>query len=66
MTVNETTTDHAGLLLYGAPAIAKFLGLTERQVRHRVADGELPNIQARRDCLCSAGFPGRVAREAGG
>jgi excisionase family DNA binding protein len=43
--VSETTTDDAGLLLYGAPAIAKFLGLTERQVRHRVADGELPTFK---------------------
>ena len=43
--VNETTTDDAGLLLYGAVAIAKFLGLTERQVRHRVADGELPTFK---------------------
>jgi excisionase family DNA binding protein len=45
MPVSETTTDHAGLLLYGASAIAKFLGLTERQVRHRVADGELPTFK---------------------
>ena len=45
MPVSETTTDHAGLLLYGASAIAKFLGLTERQVRHRVRDGELPTFK---------------------
>jgi hypothetical protein len=43
--MSETTTDHAGLLLYGASAIAKFLGLTERQVRHRVRDGELPTFK---------------------
>jgi hypothetical protein len=45
MPLSETTTDHSGLLLYGAPAIARFLGLTERQVRHRVADGELPTFK---------------------
>jgi excisionase family DNA binding protein len=45
MPVSETTTDDAGLLLYGAPAIAKFLGLTLRQVRHRVADGEIPTFK---------------------
>ena len=45
MPVTETTNDDAGLLLYGAPAIARFLGLTERQVRHRVADGELPTFK---------------------
>ena len=38
-------TDDAGLLLYGALAIATFLGLTERQVRHRVTDGELPTFK---------------------
>jgi hypothetical protein len=43
--MNERITDDAGLLLYGAPAIAQFLGLTERQVRHRVADGELPTFK---------------------
>jgi excisionase family DNA binding protein len=45
MPVSGTTANEAGLLLYGAPAIAKFLGLTERQVRHRVADGELPTFK---------------------
>jgi excisionase family DNA binding protein len=43
--MNDTSTDDAGLLLYGVPAIAKFLGLTERQVRHRVRDGELPTFK---------------------
>jgi excisionase family DNA binding protein len=43
--MNERATDEAGLLLYGALAIAEFLGLTERQVRHRVADGELPTFK---------------------
>ena len=42
--MDEMATDDPGLLLYGALAIAKFLGLTERQVRHRVADGELPTL----------------------
>ena len=64
MPVSETTTDHAGLLLYGASAIAKFLGLTERQVRHRVRGRRAPDLQAWRDCLCPGGLPGRVAREA--
>ena len=39
--MNETTDD-AVLLLYGARAIATFLGPTERQVRHRVRDGNAP------------------------
>jgi hypothetical protein len=43
--MNDTRTDDAGLLLYGASAIASFLGLTERQVRHRVRDGELPTFK---------------------
>ena len=43
--MNERATDEGGLLLYGALAIAEFLGLTERQVRHRVADGELPTFK---------------------
>jgi hypothetical protein len=38
--MNETT-DHADLLLYGAPAIARFLGLTERR---RIQPGGAPCI----------------------
>ena len=33
-----------GDLLYGAPAIAEFLGMTERQARHRIATGQLPSF----------------------
>jgi hypothetical protein len=43
--MNDTPIDDAGLLLYGAPAIASFLGLIERQVRHRVRDSELPTFK---------------------
>jgi hypothetical protein len=43
--MDEILTDDSGLLLYGASAIASFLGLTERQVRHRVRDGELPTFK---------------------
>jgi hypothetical protein len=44
--MNATTqTGDAGQLLYGVPAIAKFLGLTERQVLHRARDGELPTFK---------------------
>ena len=38
-------SENPGLLLHGAQAIAKFLGLTERQVRHRIADGILPTFK---------------------
>jgi hypothetical protein len=50
------TSVHAGLagrflaatnaIAVRRPAIATFLGLTERQVRHRVADGELPRSRS--------------------
>lgn len=33
-----------GDLLYGVPAIAEFLGITERQARHRVATNQFPSF----------------------
>ncbi len=44
-------------LLYGAKAIATFLGLTEKQARHRIENGQIPaftigtTICARRSTL---------------
>jgi len=46
-------------LLYGAPAIAEFLGLRERQTRHLIEKGLLPTYKigktvcASRDALAS-------------
>ncbi len=39
-------------LLYGAPAIAEYLGLTVRQARHRCETGDLPSFKMG-DTVCS-------------
>ena len=47
MTTKEASTVVSfvpGDLLYGAPAIAEYLGMTERQARHRIATGQLPSF----------------------
>jgi excisionase family DNA binding protein len=41
MTISTETSD----LLYGATAIANWLGLTERQVRDRINKGEIPSFR---------------------
>lgn len=38
--------DNSGDLLLGAPAIAKFLGVTQRQVYRLVADNIVPSFKA--------------------
>ena len=47
MTTDAPSTDRAilGDLLYGAPAIADYLGITERQVRHRCDKGQMPHFK---------------------
>ena len=41
----ETTRDDKAGLLYGAPAIASFLGMRVRQVRHRIKAGQIPTFR---------------------
>ena len=41
-----------GDLLYGVPACAEFLGITERQARHRFATGQLPSFRIG-ESICS-------------
>ena len=38
-------SDHTPDLLYGAPAIASFLGLKEKQCRHRIEKGLIPTFR---------------------
>ena len=65
-------TDDRADLLYGVPAIATYLGLTDKQVRHRAEAGDIPTFKiggtvcARRSSLSAwlAQLEAR-AREAG-
>ena len=41
----STRTTIPGDLLYGAPAMADFIGITERQVRHRCDTDQLPHFK---------------------
>ncbi len=38
-------TEGKGDLLYGAAAIGEYLGISERQARHRVDTGEIPTFR---------------------
>src|SRR4051794_23346845 len=40
-----TDTPEASDLLYGSRAIARYLGLTERQAAHRIAAGVIPHFK---------------------
>lgn len=42
--MNEPTERHSDLL-YGVPAIARFLRLRERQARHRIDNGTIPTFR---------------------
>lgn len=37
--------DEKADLLYGARSIAEFLGITEKQARHRIDDGHIPTFR---------------------
>jgi hypothetical protein len=42
--VTDDTDDEAGLL-YGAEAIAAFLGIEVKQARHRIDEGKIPTFK---------------------
>ncbi len=55
-------TSSASDLLYGAPAIAGYLGLTEKQARHRVEAGNIPAFKIGGTILRPPFLPDRMAR----
>ena len=40
-------------ILYGVPAIAKWLGLTQKQTRHRVQRGQIPSFRIGSTICCT-------------